>query len=241
MTTTTRPKTTRQGDSKYELYRVLVWPDSVSYLYGMLTESYSPWMAGVPLIVFRNEIMAILDPRCVIETANTGQLVYTPPGADVTWVRGHPDEAGHHHGADLWQPHPLPSQHAGQEKRHHVVMTTAPKPPRTAARTEPARPPYGGGHNTFTHPQSSQPRRIQPARRQPTRIQPARRQPARTQIDPHIVNWYNSLASKRQIRQAQTRAFLHGLARAEAAERQREATIIGLPTAWPLLLQKGSQ
>jgi hypothetical protein len=73
-------------------------------------------MWGVPLIVFRNELMAILDPRCVIETANTGQLLYTQPGADVSWVRGHPDEAGHHHGVDLLLSHPLPSQRASQER-----------------------------------------------------------------------------------------------------------------------------
>jgi hypothetical protein len=106
-----------------------------------------------------------------------------------------------------------------------MVMTKERRSARTVARTEPARPAYGGGHNTYTQPQSH-------------RTQSQRGQLQRTQIDPRVVGWYNSLDARRQVRKAQTASFLRGLARAEAAERQ--ATILPFPTTWPLLL-KGSQ
>lgn len=71
------------------LYRALAPPSLVNYYYGTLAFSRIPEMSGVPLIRYGNEIVAILDQRCLIETCDyPHRIVYYPP--DPSWLKDHP-------------------------------------------------------------------------------------------------------------------------------------------------------
>ena len=77
------------------LHRVLLPPDLVLYVFGILAESSVPILTDVPMIVYRDTVVAILDRRSVVERLTDGVVVYSPPDSDLGWLQSHPDWANH--------------------------------------------------------------------------------------------------------------------------------------------------
>jgi hypothetical protein len=75
MMTTTDPTGT--------LFRVLSPPDLIHYIFGHFGISN---VLGLPVITHGGNVVAILDPRCLIETANERETIYTPPRGDLRWL-----------------------------------------------------------------------------------------------------------------------------------------------------------
>jgi hypothetical protein len=85
--------TSNPTDPTGTLYRVLAAPDSTFYVYGRFGISN---LLDLPVITHGDgTIVAILDTRSVVETAQERETIYMPPAGDLTWLSHHPEWPGY--------------------------------------------------------------------------------------------------------------------------------------------------